>query len=305
MPQISEFSLEFTERLDENVDEAFEISPRGVGLALDQHQQVSSLTHDFVSAGVENGDDEDEEESGVDENVFEPETGYIIFDWNVIHTREQALLLGLKADYSSAHSLLRNSLDGQMKGVFLNSLKDEGIRGTITLSNGDFHSDDVDVDEVFEAIESQGVKSGVKVLDIVLDSGNEGFFEIKPGALRGVLAKLGYFRPFEGTEVADFYHELGSSVHMDLNASLAEQSMQAEGHPFAPPQHVPRLLDEFFDNYGRTMDILGVLSVIEFENHIEQSDRIGDVLDSKNHELQETGLTNTYEVLSEISDYSE
>lgn len=305
MPQISEFNLEFTERLDENVDEAFEISPRGVGLALDQHQQVSSLTHDFVSTGVGDGDDENQEESGVDEDVFEPETGYIIFDWNVTHTREQALLLGLKADYSSAHSLLRNSLDGQMKGVFLNSLKNKSVRETIKLSDDDFHSDDVDVDEVLEAIEDQDIESGVEVLDIILDSGNEGFFEIKPGVLRGVLARLGYFRPFEGTEVADFYHELGSSVHMNLNSSLAEQSMQAEGHPFAPPRHVPRLLEEFFDNYGRTMDILGVLSVIEFENHIERSERIGAVLDSRNYDLLETGLTNTHEVLSEVSNYSE
>lgn len=305
MPQISEFNLEFTERLDENVDEAFEISPRGVGLALDQHQQVSSLTHDFVSTGVGDGDDEDQEESGVDEDVFEPETGYIIFEWNVTHTREQALLLGLKADYSSAHSLLRNSLDGQMKGVFLNSLKNKSVRETIELSGDDFHSDDVDVDKVLESIADQDIESGVEVLDIVLDSGNEGFFEIKPGALRGVLAKLGYFRPFEGTEVADFYHELGSSVHMNLNSSLAEQSMQAKGHPFAPPQHVPRLLEEFFDNYGRTMDILSVLSVIEFENHIERSERIAAVLDSRNYDLLETDLTNTHEVLSEVSNYSE
>lgn len=305
MPQISEFNLKFTERLDKNVDEAFEISPRGVGLALDQHQQVNSLTHDFVSTGVGDGDDEDQEESGVDEDVFEPETGYIIFEWNVTHTREQALLLGLKADYSSGHSLLRNSLDGQMKGVFLNSLKNKSVRETIELSGDDFHSHDVDVDKVLESIADQDIESGVEVLDIVLDSGNEGFFEIKPGALRGVLAKLGYFRPFEGTEVADFYHELGSSVHMNLNSSLAEQSMQAEGHPFAPPQHVPRLLEEFFDNYGRTMDILGVLSVIEFENHIERSERIGAVLDSRNYDLLETGLTNTHEVLSEVSNYSE
>lgn len=300
MTHISEFSLELTEELSENIDEAFRYSPRKVGLALEQHDKIRELSYSLVSGGIDEEDD-----SGVDEDVFHPETGFIIFDWNVVHTREQALLLGMKADYMAANSLLRSCLDGQMKGVLINSLVDEDKREDIDLSASDFYADDVDVDEIFQTIARREVEEGAGIIDVINDTGNKGFFKIRPGSLRSVLSDLGFFSPYEGNEIGDFYRELGEAVHMHLDESLAEQSMQSEGHPFESPEHVAERLDAFFDNYTRTMEILGVLTVIEFKEYIRNNERIKEVLERRNYGLQATDLTKTYDVLSNISNYSE
>lgn len=302
MAQISDFKLELEEDLDENIREAFEMSPGRVGTGIEQHEILRQLSYDVIAGDADN---EDEEDSSVDEVVFRSETAFLLMDWDAIHTREQALLLGLKADYSSANSLLRGCLDGMMKGVFLNALMSENLHQKIDLRAEDFHSDDVDLDEFLNTVESTDYEHTAVIMDIIQQTNNEGILEIRPGRLRGILAELGHFKPYDGNEVGDFYHHLGSAVHKNPQFSLTDQAMEAEGHPFAPPQHVRDLLNDFLNKFEQTLDLLGVLTVMELKEHIKNRDRIQRIYDSRTYGLRQNGLSKTYKALADISDYSE
>lgn len=302
MAHFANFELDFTDERRANINKAFQESPRKIGTALKQHETLVELLADILFTE----DLDDDGNPVVDSDIFDDETIFLIFEWNSKFTREQSLLLGLKADYPSANAILRSCLDGYMKGAFINILLDESKRDKINLSKDLFYSDDVNIESLLEYVDNNKAATGQDFLNKIVETENDGIFQIRPRDLRGILSDLGYFTTYDGTEVADLYHELGDAVHMNFNGSQADQSIVANGHPFPEaPTHVPILLDQYLENFQRCVDLMGSLLIAEFGDYIHDNDRIYDNIVGSNHEFLENGLNHTYSALSEVSKYTE
>jgi hypothetical protein len=201
-------------------------------------------------------------------SIFEQSSAFILYQWEatVEHMR-LALCLALSANYNSAFTLLRNSLELLIKGAFYECLAHKNYReGVWKLSVEDDASklreellkkllDDPDEEQKLE-------ENSVRIFDLI--SGL--LYDYYPNFRKAVVPQLIWWNLFHPLEKADrelnaLYTKLSLDVHEHPDKTTVGRIIIQGGEPFESPQPLRESLDEFIQLLNRVMDIGTVLTL--------------------------------------------